>query len=80
MINPLITQIGFILLTLISYYFLIKLLKAALAKSDFTKTRQKKVFRIILIALIGWTTLISILASIGFFSDFSAFPPRMGII
>ncbi len=80
MINPLIAQIGFILLTLISYYFLIKVLQTALKKSSFPDDKKKKVLVITVLALTGWTTFISILSSVGFFSDFSSFPPRLGIV
>lgn len=78
--NLLSTQIGFILLTFVCYYSLLKVLHTALSKSAFPEARQKKIFYTTLTALIGWTAFISILALIGFFSDFSSFPPRLGII
>lgn len=78
--TPLITEIGFIALTLVSYYFLLKILKAALEKSSFTDARKKKVFYVTVAGFLVWTVFISILASIGFFSDFSSFPPRIGIV
>ncbi len=78
--NPLIPEIGFIVLTLLSYYFLLKLLKRALENSSFTDSRKKKIFLGTLAALTIWTVFISVLAFIGFFSDFSSFPPRVGIV
>jgi hypothetical protein len=78
--NPLVPEIGFILLTLVSYYYLMRLLRSTLKKSTLDNSRQRKILNMVIIGLLAWGTFISIMAKTGFFSDFTSIPPRLGII
>jgi hypothetical protein len=75
-----ITQIGFVAITVIFFGFVLKVIKNALAQSTIAADRQNKIFRNVIIGLTLWMVMLSILSIIGFFSDFSGFPPRFIII
>ena len=74
------TQIGFVVLTIVMYTFVLTGLKNALAKTDWEEKRKKNLFLRTRLVLIGWTLLISALSLSGFFSDFSGVPPRFMIL
>ncbi|MEQ8363474.1 MAG: hypothetical protein RIF39_00430 [Cyclobacteriaceae bacterium] len=76
----LITQIGFVAITVVFFGWVLKVLKNALAQSTLAADRQNKIFRNVIIALTLWMVVLSSLSIIGFFSDFSGFPPRFVII
>ncbi len=69
--------IGFILLTLVCYGLVLRELKSALPKTNFSQARQQKIFNRLLTSLIFWFLVISGLSLSGFFSDISSFPPRI---
>ena len=54
-------------------------LRRVLPRTSWTRERQTRVFRIILLALGGWMLLLGGLSLKGFFSNFSLLPPRPGI-
>ena len=76
----LITQFGFIALTIGCFAILLSHLKSALEKSRFEKIRQTRIFNFTVVGLLAWTLFISFLSLLGIFSDFSNFPPRIGIV
>jgi hypothetical protein len=75
-----ITQIGFIVLTVVMYTLVMLELKEAVAKTQWTDGKKKSRYRRVLYSLIGWTVLISVLALSGFLQDYSGFPPRIMIV
>ncbi|MCB0493524.1 MAG: hypothetical protein KDC93_14045 [Cyclobacteriaceae bacterium] len=75
-----ITQIGFVAITVIFFGLVLKVIKNALAQSTIAADRQNKIFKNVIIGLTLWMVMLSILSIIGFFSDFSGFPPRFIII
>ncbi|MEQ9592855.1 MAG: hypothetical protein RLN86_09665 [Cyclobacteriaceae bacterium] len=76
----LIAQLGFIVLTFVFFGLVVRHLKLALGKTQIDVRKQKKIFNLTLAGLLGWTALISILSLLGIFSDFSTFPPKVGIV
>jgi hypothetical protein len=70
----LIAQIGFILLTIVCLWLLVKELKKGIAKSSWDEARKKKFFNAILITIILWMGFVSIWSASGIMSDFSKFP------
>lgn len=74
------TQIGFVVITLTFFGLVLKSLKNGLAQSTLAANRQKKIFRNVIIGLVIWMVVLSSLSILGFFSDFSGFPPRFVII
>ena len=76
----LITQIGFVLITLIFYGLTLRELKKGLAATAFSEARKTKVFTITIIVLMTWMVVISTLSIRGFFLDFGGFPPKIGMV
>ncbi len=62
-------SIGFIWVVILAFYFLIKSIDRDKA--------GKKYFRIIILSITSWIALTGIIASTGFFLDFSIIPPRI---
>jgi len=75
-----ITQAGFIATTLVFFGLLLSRLWKSLAATSFTESKKKKIFNGTLISLIGWAIVTSILSLSGILSDFSSFPPKIGIV
>ena len=75
-----ITALGFVLLSLGCVVLVLAGLRIALAKTSFSTLRQKKVFWLTTGSIGIWLVAISLVASTGFFSDFSFFPPRIGLV
>jgi len=71
-----ISQALFILISLVSYTWVLKELLAALAKTSFTPERKKKIFRWTIGVLMAWVIFISLLSISGFIQDFSTLPPK----
>jgi len=71
---------AFVALTLIMYTLVYKEIKSALARTNWDDARKQSVANRFLLVVVGWTALICGLSATGFFSDFSAFPPRIGIV
>ncbi len=78
--SPSLTKAGFIVLTLGMYILVMLELKKAVNKTHWTDKQKKTRYQRALVALIGWTVMISILALSGFLHDFSATPPRVMIV
>lgn len=75
-----ITQIGFAVTTFLFFGLVLKVLRNGLAQSTIAAESQRKIFRNVIIGLVLWMVVLSTLSIIGFFSDFSGFPPRFVII
>ncbi len=73
-------QAGFIVLTILMMVLILSELKKGLTKTSFDEARKKRIFNRTLFALIGWTSVVSILSLSGILSDFSKFPPRLFIV
>jgi hypothetical protein len=69
-----ITQLGFVALTLIFFYLLVKTANEALPKTSLSPEAQKKFKNNVLIALIGWAVMVSVVSLTGFAGNFSLFP------
>lgn len=76
----LIVQIGFVVTTMVFYGLALVELKKGLSATPFSADRQRKILVRTIIALLLWMAFITILSLQGFFSDFSGFPPKFGII
>ncbi len=72
-----IIAISYILLSGICLLLILKGLSHGLIRSKIEKGRQFKVFRGASIGLAIWLVGVSVLASQGFFSDFSTLPPKI---
>ena len=70
----LLTQIGFVLVTVISFYMLCMELKKGLAKSSIEVNAQKKIFSRAILGLVVWTLFISIWSISGMMGNFNLFP------
>lgn len=70
----LISQIGFILLTIVCLWLLVKELKKGIAKSSWDEARKKKFFSVIVITIILWMIFVSVWSASDIMSDFSKFP------
>ncbi len=75
-----ITQIGFIVTTLVFFGIVIFQLKTALGKSSFDLLRQKRMLWKVVSSLFLWMVLLSTLSLSGYFSTFDTMPPRFVII
>jgi len=74
------TQVGYIALSIICVALIYGGLQSALAKSKFTPQKQKRIARQFILGVLGWALLVSFLAWIQFFAEFSAIPPRFIIV
>ena len=72
------TQAGFILLTVIFYYLLLREFKEALPKTTLAPDRQKKFITTCTIVLLAWALVVSTLSLVGFFGNFNLFPLNIG--
>ncbi len=79
-IAPLLTQIGFIALTMVMYTLVMMELKKAINKTSWTDALRKKRYQRTFYAVVIWTLFISALAWSGFIQDYSAFPPKIMIV
>lgn len=75
-----ITQTGFVAVTILFYGLLLSELKKALRLTPWDSSRQQKIFSRSVYTLVGWTLIISGLSLSGFIADFSTFPPRLVIV
>ena len=71
------TQIAYVLLSLLCLALIYRGLTSALSRTDFAEKKQQNISRQFLIGIGAWLLLISILALVGFFKEFSQFPPRL---
>lgn len=72
------TQAGFILLTVIFYYLLLREFKEALPKTTLTADRQKKFITTGTAVLTAWAVVVSGLSLVGFAGNFDLFPINIG--
>ncbi|HEY9046866.1 MAG TPA: hypothetical protein VIN08_13275 [Ohtaekwangia sp.] len=79
-ISYLIVQLGFVILTFVYYRLLLRELRQALGRSSIPAYRQKNIVRGVTIAIIIWTTFVSILSLSGILSDFNSVPPRIMLV
>jgi hypothetical protein len=70
----LVAQAGFVLLTVIFFWLLMKELKAGIEKTSWEPARKKKYFNRILISIIIWMILVSVWSGSGIMADFTLFP------
>ncbi|MGD1890343.1 MAG: hypothetical protein ACFB15_07080 [Cyclobacteriaceae bacterium] len=71
------TQLGFIVLTLLCLWAILRQLHQALSKADWSETKKQRLWIRTLMGLGAWLLFISVASLSGFFSDFSSFPPRV---
>lgn len=76
----LLIQLGFVVTTIGCYSFFFLVLRQSIRASNFSITKQKRVFIGCLAAIIGWTIVISVLSLMGFFNNFQTIPPRQMIV
>jgi hypothetical protein len=69
-----ITQLGFIALTFIFFYLLVKTAYDALPKTSLSPEAQRKFKNNVLISLIGWAMVVSVASLTGFAGNFKIFP------
>ncbi|MEM9675300.1 MAG: hypothetical protein AAF992_22100 [Bacteroidota bacterium] len=74
------TQLGFIVLTLLCLWAILRQLHQALSKADWSETKKQRLWIRTLIGLGAWLLFISVASLSGLFSDFSSFPPRVVIV
>jgi|APTNR8051073442_1049403.scaffolds.fasta_scaffold00066_107 hypothetical protein len=72
------TQMGFIALTAIFYYLLIREFKTALPNTTLSPDRQKQFINRIIIAVAVWSAAVSVLSLLGVFGNFEIFPLNVG--
>lgn len=75
-----ITQAGFVATTVIFFGLLLSRLRKSLAATSFAERKKKKIFNGTLIGLIAWAIVTGVLSLSGILSDFSSFPPKIGIV
>lgn len=80
--NPLysLTAAGFIGLSFVCLLLIFYGLRHGLQAAGFAPSRQNRIFYGTLLAVSGWILSVSLLASQGFFADFTGVPPRMIVI
>jgi len=74
------TQLGFIVLTLLCVVAIDRQLRQALSQVEWSAARRQRIWLGTLIGLGAWLLFISVASLGGFFSDFSSFPPRIVIV
>ena len=72
--------IAYILLSSSCLFLVLKGFSYGLRKSTIERSKQFKIFRSGTIGIFLWLILVSILASAGFFKDFSTFPPKITLV
>lgn len=73
-----ITQSGFIILTVVFYYLLLREFKIALPNTTLPPDRQKRYLNRIIITVVIWTVAVSALSLRGVFGNFDIFPLNIG--
>lgn len=74
------TQFGFIALSVLCVLYIYRQLNLALPKTTLGPKQQQRIKRGFIVAVIGWTGLISLLAWSQFFANFDAIPPRLFLV
>lgn len=73
------TGAGFVLVTVVFYAWFLRVLKSGISKTTWTDERKRAISNRFLLVTILWAAIILSVASTGFFSDFSNFPPQFMI-
>ncbi len=71
---------GFIALTVIMYWVVIRELKKGISLTAWDEARKQRISNKFIFAILGWTAFILGVSATGFFENFSAFPPRIMIV
>jgi hypothetical protein len=74
------TQLGFAVVTFVTWYFFFKILRKSLHAAPFAAERRKRLFRNTLLVILGWTVVVSGLSLSGVLSDFTSTPPKLFIV
>lgn len=75
-----VTQFGFIALSALCVLYIYRQLRLALPKTSFDSNKQERIKRQFVGVVLGWTTLISVLAWSQFFANFNSVPPRLFLV
>lgn len=78
--NQIIANIGFPAITLIFYGLGLAELKRALQRTSFDDSKQKRIYKRVVLSLIAWTIFVCIWSLSGRMQDFSIFPLNMAPI
>lgn len=70
---------GFVILTGITFWLLNNIFKNAVARIKRDEAEKKAINSRFRLTFLGWAAFLLIVSGTGFFSDFSAFPPRIAI-
>jgi len=76
MAKTLLPGLAISVLSLVCLVLIMRYLRVALFKTGWQQKRQQSVFILVLLVAAGWVIILGILAGEGFFSNFSALPPR----
>jgi hypothetical protein len=74
------TQIGFILITIVYMYFFVRTLAGGAKRAGFSPSRRRSLIIGLTVGTIAWLAFISVLAYHQFFSDFQSLPPKFAIV
>jgi len=74
----LITQSGFIILTVVFYYLLLREFKSVLPKTSLSTDQQKRFISVFTAAVAVWAVAVSALSLFGVFGNFDRFPFNIG--
>jgi glycopeptide antibiotics resistance protein len=74
------TQIGFILITIVYMYFFVRILAGGAKRAGFYPSRRRSLIIGLTVGTIAWLAFISVLAYHQFFSDFQSLPPKFAIV
>jgi len=74
------TQLGFAIVTFVTWYFFFKIFRKGLAAAPFPDERRKRLFRNTLLVILGWTVVVSGLSLSGVLSDFTSVPPKLFVV
>src|SRR5882672_10710234 len=74
------TASGFVILSIVSYAWLLSELKKGLTATTWDDARKKRTFNLVFLSLLSWTVIVSLLALAGILGNFSSFPPRIMIV
>lgn len=74
------TQLGFAVVTFVTWYFFFKIFRQGLNAAPLAEERRKRLFRNTLLVILGWTMVVSGLSLSGVLSDFTATPPKLFVV
>ncbi len=74
------TGAGFVLVTIGSYTWFFRVLRASIAKTDWSEEKKRSIANRFLLTVCVWGAAVLSVAATGLFADFSMFPPRFGIV